>query len=55
MGSYIISSPVPRLEPGVRFIGTINLCDIGFYIKFPSPSYLEPGVGSVNINIINYK
>ena len=55
MGSCVILSPMPYLEPGVRSIETIDLCNIGFYIKFPSSSRLKPGAGSININIIDYK
>ena len=55
MGPYIISPPAPCLEPGVKFIETIGLYNIDFCIKFSPPSYLEPGAGSININIIGYK
>ena len=54
MGSCVISPPAPCLEPGVRSVGTISLCNIGFCIKFSPPSYLKPGVGSIGINTINY-
>ena len=53
MGSCVISPPAPYLEPGVRSVGTISLCDISFCIKFSPLSRLEPGVGSININIID--
>ena len=55
MGSCVISPPIPRLEPGVGFVGTMGFYNIGFCIKFPSPSYLEPRVDFININIIGCK
>ena len=55
MGFCVISPPIPRLEPGVGSVETINLYSMGFCIKFPPPSYLEPRAGSININIIDYK
>ena len=55
MGPCVISSPAPRLEPGVRSVGIINFCSVGFCIKFSSSSCLEPGADSININTIGYK
>ena len=55
MGPYIILPPAPHLEPRVKSIKTINLYGVGFCIKFPPPSCLEPRADSININIIDYK
>ena len=55
MSPCVISPPVPRLEPGVGSVRTINLCNVSPCIKFSPLSYLEPGAGSININIIDYK
>ena len=55
MGSCVISPSMPHLEPKVKSVGTINLYNVGFCIKFPPPSRLEPRAGSININTINYK
>ena len=55
MGSCVILSSAPYLEPGVGSMGTINLYNMGFCIKFSPLSRLKPGAGSININIIGYK
>ena len=55
MGPCVILSPASRLEPRVKSIETIGLCDISSYIKFSPPSRLEPGVDSININTIGYR
>ena len=55
MSPCVISPSTPYLEPEVGSVGTIGLCGIGFCIKFSPLSRLEPGAGSVGINIIGHK